>query len=474
MQQEQSFINREKRFEIIDKAGFDTIVSRAGSEDGLFYAELIDFSRSGMKLNVPFFARFDEILKIHFDFKNCDFSYSGNLRVRHIRTIDENTWQVGCSSDPPLPEDLVSHFAEQNEQERRRFRRIDADGEGLLRREGSVATCEAQVINVSEGGFCLEIPRSHDIGERVDLSFPELDQEETIGGRVRWQKAVQGGFRVGCSFTNAESYDAIKKCVVMESGQQEPLDSFSPWLIAAALLAMLLPSLTYFLVHHGTSAEPVQQPAQVAAVLSQPDSQPNQIEQPTRAPQSPKAPQSPLPETELATNTTIESVGVEGTDEKSLDEKHLEEMRAAELETKPGKTSDKASKRNAIAQRSATEKRRAAVGNASAPTAWSTDLPAKTPNTKRRGNSRISTSANRPAKVRRRAKPGKTFSSPVPAVIRPSFESIPRELTHSQRFETIVTQPTDSQSTRRIKPKRPVTVPSEEIEFDNSRRRSRN
>ena len=245
-----SFVNREKRFEVTDKRSFDTLVSRAGAEDSLFYGELIDFSRNGMKLNVPFFARFDEILKVRFTFKSTDLAYAGNLRVRHLRNVDENSWQVGCSCDPPLPEEVISYFAAQNHQERRNNNRQDVKGIGFVRRQGSVETCDAEILNISEGGFCLSVSESYEVGERIDFTvFNSEGNQEAVEGRVRWQQENDNVYQIGCSFAASESYPNLMTCLSPAEDEMHESESFPTHLLAAAMLAMILPSIMYFFLH---------------------------------------------------------------------------------------------------------------------------------------------------------------------------------------------------------------------------------
>ena len=248
MSTNKTFVNREKRFEVTDKASFDTVVSRAGADDSMFYADLIDFSRNGMKLNLPFCAKFDEILKVVFSFKDVDLAYSGNLRVRHIRNVDENSWQVGCSCDPPLPEEVISHFAAQNNQERRRKNRQDVKGLGFVRRQGNVETCDAEILNISEGGFCLSVSEPHEVGERIDFTvFNSEGNGEVVEGRVRWQQEAAGLYHIGCSFVTSESYPNLMTCLTPL--KDEKSESFPTQLLVAAMMAMILPSIAYFLMH---------------------------------------------------------------------------------------------------------------------------------------------------------------------------------------------------------------------------------
>ncbi len=249
METESNLRQRERRFEVADLAGFDAIVTRADAEDSQFFAELIDFSRMGVKFSLPFFAKFDEVLDIQFKLKNSDLHYVGQGRVRHIRNIEENRWHVGCSLDPPLPDEVVGFLAKSTDQERRRFQRMDVgQHQGCLRRQGRLEGCEATLLNFSEGGLCLRVAQEHRTGERVDFVIEnKAGHEETIAARIRWQSEVEDGFRLGCSFADTLSYQKLAECVA-EKKAVAGGESIKWYVAFAAILVMFIPPLSYVLI----------------------------------------------------------------------------------------------------------------------------------------------------------------------------------------------------------------------------------
>ena len=260
MATENKFIDREKRFEVNDLVGFDAIVQRAGEDQSPFYANLIDFSRTGGKFELPFCARFDEQLKIQFDFKESELKYFGSCRVRHMRNVGENRWQVGCSLDPPLPEEVIAHLAKQTNQERRHHPRFDIFGEGQLRRQGTQDTCDAVIRNLSRGGFCLIVPNEHSIGEKVDFELDQLfnsnseDNSEpeklNIGARIRWQTRTTEGYMLGCSFVDAKAYSKLVDCLTWEVPEKNDRTS---WLVLAAAILALITPIVYSKIFDGSS-----------------------------------------------------------------------------------------------------------------------------------------------------------------------------------------------------------------------------
>ena len=253
---ENKFVQREKRFEVGNISNFEAIVRRGESDDTVFFAELLDFSRSGLKFRLPFSARFDEKLKIRLTCKNSDLEYSGIGRVRHIRNTDVNRWIVGCSIEPVLCDDLISFLASATQQERRKCPRLDVNAIGRLSRQGSIDETNAQVRNVSKGGFCLFVSEQHEAGSRVNLTLEnKIGYEEKIAARVRWHRKHNDGFLLGLCYADNEAYDKLIDCLDLPHDTNNSIIGSMSWkLVAAAMVAMLLPSLSYLLL--GASLDP--------------------------------------------------------------------------------------------------------------------------------------------------------------------------------------------------------------------------
>ncbi len=256
MSKQKTLVRRERRFEVGDLTGFDAIVSRVGSEDAEYFAELIDFSRAGVKFSLPFFARFDELLKIRFVFKHSNLKYVGTGRVRHIRNVGDKRWLVGCSIDPELTEEVVSFLAKRTNQERRRYHRIDVDGTGELVRQGTIEGCLAHVINISEGGFCLLAEKQQEPGQQVDFRIRNKHGAlENIAARVRWQNELDGRFRIGCGYANTEAYEKLIDCLTFQESHGEGDEKISWFVAAVACLAMFLPPICFFLLDSNSPGE---------------------------------------------------------------------------------------------------------------------------------------------------------------------------------------------------------------------------
>ena len=244
-------VQREKRFEVGVSKDFDVVVSRGESDETLYFADLMDFSRSGLKFCLPFNARFDEMLRIRLTFKNSELQYFGLGRVRHIRNTETNRWVVGCSIDPNLPDDLINHLAEVTHQERRKNPRVEVYANGFLSRQGKLEETPADLQNISKGGFCLFVDEAPETGSQVNFTIENrYGFQEQIDARIRWQKAHEAGFLVGLSFVDDESYERLVSCLDMPTARNEiDFSDIVDWkIVVCALIAMLMPSVSYVLL----------------------------------------------------------------------------------------------------------------------------------------------------------------------------------------------------------------------------------
>ena len=251
---EKKFVQREKRFEVGPIKNFEAVVCRGESDETVFFADLLDFSKSGLKFRLPFCARFDEKLKIRLSFKNSEIQYHGCGRVRHIRNTDVNRWIVGCSIEPGLSDQIVGFLAESTQQERRRNPRLDVNSVGALSRQGQLEEITAQIRNVSKGGFCLLVGESHELGSQVNFTIDNrIGYQEKIPARIRWQKKIGDGFLIGLAYAENDSYERLVDCLEMPGQSSNSLESISWQMVVCALIAMLLPSLSYLLLGAGAT-----------------------------------------------------------------------------------------------------------------------------------------------------------------------------------------------------------------------------
>jgi hypothetical protein len=257
MEPERDFVRREERFCVADLQDIQVVVRRMDVEDSKeFYADLIDFSRKGVKLKMTFCVQFEEHLMIRFEFANSDLTYEGVACVRHMRSDAEQTWQVGCSIEPLVPDEIINYLATASGKERRRYPRKTLALDGAVLRQGNLDGSTAELQNFSDGGFCIQVPRSYEIGERIKLRLQNIDgYPETIAARIRWQSEIDDGYRIGCSFADSEGFEKLLLCVpetVLPEGLSRE-DQVRWYVVAATLLALFLPPLVSLFLQNGST-----------------------------------------------------------------------------------------------------------------------------------------------------------------------------------------------------------------------------
>ena len=270
---QKDFTNREKRFEVNEMVGFDAVGCRAGNDESQFHADVVDFSRRGIKLNLPFCARFNEVLILGLVFEGSEeLDYTGKCRVRHMRNLNEQLWQVGCSLDPPLPQETIEHLAKSTDQERRQFARLSLAGDGIVRRQATSEFCDAHATNMSRGGFCLLVDTEFEIGEMIDfVACCEAGVEHRIAAKVRWVEQKGEQLFAGCSFIDPDSYNSLTACfdVTDNSSLASQLSDVVGWkTVAAAFIALLLPSISCFLLGSSANENEKQQLASMTGAES--------------------------------------------------------------------------------------------------------------------------------------------------------------------------------------------------------------
>lgn len=247
------YLEREHRFSVVDLENLSVSVQRSEENGGEeCSAQLLDFSRKGVKLLLPISVRFEETIKLDFEFKkNSEFTYSGLAQIRHIRSDENQSWQVGCSVQPSIPDDVISFLALSSGKERRRYQRTPVSGQGTLQRQGETEATKVKLQNISEGGFCLSVPNHHNVGERVKLEILNWDDElQVIDSEIRWQVSTLLGYFVGCSFTEVDGFEKIANCVVETRPRSS---SISRFVMALAVVTMLLPSMAYLMTYSNDS-----------------------------------------------------------------------------------------------------------------------------------------------------------------------------------------------------------------------------
>lgn len=243
MEKQKQFHDREHRFTASDLAGMNVTFTRSADPDEILHAEMLDFSKRGLKLKVPVNLHFEEKILIKIVVDEYEIWFDGEGSVRHIREDGEQSWIVGCAIAPTIRDEVIADLARASGKERRKFPRIKVYGEATIQHEGHASKRPAYIENISESGFCVLTPIEIPDGSRIKVEVQDRTfQYYSVGAVTHWQVSAEGGFKTGCSFADTSGYKQMLKCV---SEQNEAMQGKEPaisrFVLTMAVATMLVP-----------------------------------------------------------------------------------------------------------------------------------------------------------------------------------------------------------------------------------------
>ena len=204
-------VEREQRFSAQDLKQFNVVVNRVDKNDSEEYqVGLVNISRRGMKFHIPICLSFGESVQIRLAAKNLAIEYEEIGIVRSVRKESEAVWEVSCSLVSELQPEVIDSVVARNGEEQRKHPRISIDREVFLQREGAFEYVPGIILDVSERGCGVVVMESHEVGERLLIHAEDSrGEKQSIIGHVRWQIQTDNGYRLGCSFAEADSYRVL-------------------------------------------------------------------------------------------------------------------------------------------------------------------------------------------------------------------------------------------------------------------------
>lgn len=302
-----TFVSRRPRILLNESQSARVSLWRDGEAQGEeFPAEMIDISSGGTKLQVTTCLRFEESVRLRIEIPSVDLNCYVLASVRHIRPAGEGRWIVGCSVHPPLDEKAVARLAMQIGSDRRHFQRQPISMPVSVSRQLGLFDSDGDMINLSAGGFCIQLREPCTAGERIRVVLPDAAGRETaIMAGAQWQLKLSGGFLVGCKFLRAEDYHVVRaaagepvenKAEPAKPAEPEPSLWPAAALLACAPIAMVVLLETNWAPPAAVAIPPAvrqdiasPQIADEAAVGAQ-DSQPAAAEEDPRPASAAKAP----------------------------------------------------------------------------------------------------------------------------------------------------------------------------------------
>jgi PilZ domain len=182
--------------------------------------------------------------------------------IHHVRRRDKDI-QATCELAEPLSEANVHQLVLSHQHERRGAERQPVTIDARVRSELGTEALPIQVVDLSEGGCCIESPIEVAVGQKVQLIFwDEGGSVVSVVLRIRWQRPKGTGFLVGCQFVNPKQYATLLPLTGAKRG--ESLDSLG---------RQSLLKRAFYLAHTGMSlfrGAPVQESAGAANAARDP------------------------------------------------------------------------------------------------------------------------------------------------------------------------------------------------------------
>jgi hypothetical protein len=123
-----------------------------------------------------------------------------------LRQDAADSWRVGCEFVPKLPLEVMDELFN-SVIERRLSARRAVLRDAFAKWELQPDLFGVRLVNVSQGGFCIESRQPGQVGQRIWLSLhPEEDGTAKVLGSVRWCTSLDDGFLIGCAFLDLSSY----------------------------------------------------------------------------------------------------------------------------------------------------------------------------------------------------------------------------------------------------------------------------
>ena len=109
-----------------------TIQRGEGRSPSQIPAELIDISRTGVKLAAPSCPAIDDALVLKLQFPSVDLDLSVEAKVCWAQPAEQESWRLGCTLTPKLPADVLTRLAVGGYIQRRRNTRHSLDVPGRV------------------------------------------------------------------------------------------------------------------------------------------------------------------------------------------------------------------------------------------------------------------------------------------------------------------------------------------------------
>lgn len=221
-------LGRAPRFGVKDNTQLTVTIEKKDTSSAFIKAELVDLSVGGAKFKASEMIVVNQVLAVKIEAMDPERAIAVSGEVRWVTPAAGDDWTLGCSFDPPIPEQVLREFAKDGILECREHRREPISLRATAQWELQSETAAVWLLNYSRGGFCLLSQSDGRPGERTLLQLEREDgQVVVVPGKTQWQVESQEGFVIGYEFLDYRDYRVLSS--LADSKPQDKRDSQAGW-----------------------------------------------------------------------------------------------------------------------------------------------------------------------------------------------------------------------------------------------------
>lgn len=207
---------RESRYGIARGKTLRAQVSLPTAGDTALHYEchVLDLSRNGAKIQVDQSLPNQANLELTFVDDEHQIAFAARGTICWCRPADNEHWWIGCAFDTPLSIDILAQLAMGGYIDRRNDPRVPYDVAIRCRRQLNDEELDGTLVNVSVGGFAIQLERPTVIAEDERLLVELTEKAGTtsiVHGRVCWCGNSEDPKMVGCSFVSRDGYPLLRQ-----------------------------------------------------------------------------------------------------------------------------------------------------------------------------------------------------------------------------------------------------------------------
>ena len=182
-----------------------------GSEATGTSVTLIDLSREGAQLSVPYKLELDSQIRLRLANQEAGLDEPIDAVVRWVRPEEPDGYIVGCEFRAPLSVEAIEGLMLIGCLDDEKPAREPARGEVTAWRESTPEPFTARLVDLSPGGISLLSPEAVQSGERIRLCGSKPNHaSEFLLVEVRWCAEMDKGFILGCEFETPGAYHLLR------------------------------------------------------------------------------------------------------------------------------------------------------------------------------------------------------------------------------------------------------------------------